>query len=238
MFSPSAAFYNQQYEWKDYAGEARTLHTLIQAHTREPRTREARTLLDVGCGTGAHLVHLREHYTCAGLDLDDKMLAAARLACPDVTFTQGDMTGFDLRRQFDVVVCLFNAIAFTRTPDRMRAAIACMARHLCPGGLLLVEPFLTPEEFKDEGVPRALFINNPRFKLARMHVSRVVNRVVVVEQHFLVARPEGVTYAAETHEYGLFTREEMEGAFHAAGLRAAHVPDVFGDRPLYVGTQA
>jgi hypothetical protein len=119
----------------------------------------------------------------------------------------------------------------------MHAAIACMARHLSPGGLLLVEPFLTPEEFKDEGMPRAVFVNQPRFKLARMHVNRVVNRVVIVEQHFLAARPEGITYVVETHEYGLFTRAEMEAAFRDAGLRVAYLPNVFGDRPLYVGTK-
>ena len=57
MFSESAAWYDRFYGTKDYAGEAQLVSALIRRH--QPR---ARTLLDVACGTGRHLEHLRREF--------------------------------------------------------------------------------------------------------------------------------------------------------------------------------
>src|SRR3712207_7289123 len=43
---------------------------------------------------------------------------------PDVRFHQGDMTDFDLGRRFDVVVCLFSAIGYVLTEERLRQTLA------------------------------------------------------------------------------------------------------------------
>ena len=85
MFTKSAAFYDALYAFKDYASEAAHVRALIQE-----RFPSARTLLDVDCGTGTHLVHLREWYAVQGLDLDPQLLAIARDRLPDVPLHQGD----------------------------------------------------------------------------------------------------------------------------------------------------
>jgi hypothetical protein len=74
-FTTSARVYDLLYEaaGKEYAVEAEALHALIQ--TRRPG---AASLLDVACGTGAHLLHMRRHYAVAGVDLAPTMLEAAR----------------------------------------------------------------------------------------------------------------------------------------------------------------
>jgi ubiquinone/menaquinone biosynthesis C-methylase UbiE len=103
MFSRSADLYDALYAtFKDYADEAARLRELIGP--------DARTLLDVACGTGAHLELLREHYEVVGLDLDPELLAIARGRLPGVELVEGDMTGFDLGRRFDAVACLFSSI--------------------------------------------------------------------------------------------------------------------------------
>ncbi len=58
------------------------------------------------------------------------------------------MTEFDLATTYDAVTCLFSAIGYVRTVDRMNRAVACMARHVKPGGVLIVEPWITPEDWK------------------------------------------------------------------------------------------
>ena len=55
MFERSAELYDLVYGSKDYAGEARRVDELI----RERRS-EARSLLDVACGTGKHLALLAD----------------------------------------------------------------------------------------------------------------------------------------------------------------------------------
>ena len=103
MFRHTAHVYDLLYEssGKDYAAEAHALHTLIQQ-----RAPGAASLLDVACGTGGHLVHLRRWYDVVGVDIDPGMLDEARRRLPGVTFVQGDMRTFRVDRTFDAVYVL------------------------------------------------------------------------------------------------------------------------------------
>jgi len=230
VFTRSARFYDALYAWKDYAGEAKKLHELIQRHKRCP----GNTLLDVACGTGKHLVHLREHYEVEGLDLDADMLAIARQRLPDVTFHHADMADFDLGRLFDVIVCLFSSIGYVKTVARLERALRCMARHLSPGGLVIIEPWFTPEAYHP-GTIHATFVDEPDLKIARINVSEQQDRISVLDFHYLVGTPARVEYFTEHHELGLFTQEEYLTAFRTAGLEAFHDPEGLTGRGLYLG---
>ena len=73
MFRNTAHVYDLIYsKHKDYPAEAREVHALIQS--RKPG---AHSLLDVACGTGAHLLHLRQWYDVVGLDSDAGLLRQA-----------------------------------------------------------------------------------------------------------------------------------------------------------------
>ena len=229
MFTQSARFYDAIYSFLDYEGDAALLHTMIQA-----RVPGAATLLDVACGTGLHLHHLTRHYTAEGLDLDATMLEIARERCPGVPFHEGDMADFDLGRTFDAVLCMFSAIAYAKTLALMRQAVQSMARHLRPGGVLIVEPWLTPEAFM-AGHLSARFVDEPDLKIVRMNSSSVEGMLSIIEFHYLVGTPDGFSYFTERHETGLFTHDEYLDAFHAAGLSVAFEPKGFTGRGLYIG---
>lgn len=232
MFRKSQRFYDAIYSWKDYPGEAAKLDALIRE-----RVPGARTLLDVACGTGRHLELLRDRYQIEGTDLDPEMLAIARQRLgPDVPLHVADMVGLDLKKGFDVVTCLFSAIAYGGTEERLRHAIAAMAGHLEPGGALIVEPFFTPEEWS-AGHVYVRFVDQPDLKIVRMDVSSPPGEQVVMEFHYLVGTPEGIEAFTERHVAGLFTHEQMLGAFRAAGLDVDHDPEGLMGRGLYVGTK-
>jgi SAM-dependent methyltransferase len=235
MFSRSQRYYDAIYSGKDYAQEAAYVKRLIAEHKRS----DGNTLLDVACGTGGHVPYLRDDFAYEGLDLDPDMLTLARQRFPDVVFHQGDMVDFALGRQFDVVTCLFSSIGYTRTAPRLQQAIATMAGHLRPGGVLLVGAFLTPQEWIP-GHPHAMFVDQPDLKLARLNVSgvAVAGNVAVLDFHYLVATLEGVEHFIERHELGLFTENEYRTAFLQAGLAVLHDTGWLGGRGMYIGTHS
>jgi len=49
----------------------------------------AATIVDVGCGTGANIAALAEHYSCVGIDTSAEAIALARQRFPGVRFVVG-----------------------------------------------------------------------------------------------------------------------------------------------------
>jgi SAM-dependent methyltransferase len=230
MFGKSAQFYDALYAGKDYAQAATRLQTLIRE-----RLPHATTLLDVGCGTGRHLECLRGQYrSVEGLDLNPGLLAIARSRLPGVALHCGDMASFDLGKKFDVVICLFSAIAYVESAERMRQSIAAMSRHLEPNGLLIVEPWFSPESYWT-GTITANFVDQPDLKIAWMYTSQREKDVSVLDISYLVGTPSEVSTFREMHRMGLFSNREYEGAFAAAGLRVEHDPVGLFGRGLFIG---
>jgi ubiquinone/menaquinone biosynthesis C-methylase UbiE len=228
MFAKTQDLYDAVYSWKDYPREARVLREVI---TRAGIA-EGASFLDVACGTGAHIPHLRFAYEIEAVDLDPGMLAIAREKNPSITFHQGDMTNFGLGKKFDVVACLFSSIAYTRTPDRLTAAIGAMAKHLKPSGVLFIEPFASPEKWHSYE-PNGQYADY-RTKICRMTYSARTGNEVALTFHYLVSRPEGVEYLTERHDIGLFADSDYQAAFTAAGLIATHDDDGLMRRGAYI----
>jgi ubiquinone/menaquinone biosynthesis C-methylase UbiE len=233
MFSKTAQYYDLIYSFKDYRAEADQLLALIGGMLRSGGNR----LLDVACGTGRHLFHLKERFDVEGLDVDAALLELARQRVPAVVFHQADMVNFDLGKRFDVVTCLFSSIGYARTLENLGRAVNCMARHLEPGGLLTVEPWFTPEYWKPDTV-HALFIDEPELKIARVNTSFVQDRLSYFDLHYLIGTPEGTEHFVERHELGLFTMEEMQAAFTAAGLEVMYDSVGLTGRGLYLALMA
>ena len=229
MFNKSAAFYDALYSWKDYPAEAAKLHAWISA-----RTPAARSLLDVACGTGMHLQHLRERYTVEGVDVEPSLLAVARERLQDVPLHLGDMRTFNLGRQFDVVTCLFSSIGYMQTPEDLLHAIVNMSGHVTPSGLLIVEPWLGPERFDPNHLSQPLVAQGDGFNIVRMNDSRVTGRLSILRFHYLVGRPNRIDHFVEEHSLGMFTADEYRQAFEAAGLVAEHDLEGLMGRGLWI----
>jgi SAM-dependent methyltransferase len=220
MFGDSIPYYDRFYTWKDYEAEAARLRTLIEEHKRS----DGHRLLDLACGTGMHLPHLREHFEVEGLDIEPLFLAMARERNPGLTFHEGDMTRFDLGQTYDVITCLFSSIGYVRTTDALDATIGNIARHLRPGGVALIEPWFSPDKVK-AGSMHVLTVDDPDLKLCRMNRSEVEGNLSVLDMHYLVATEEGVRHFTERHELALFTIEEFAAAGAAADLNHQYLDE-------------
>lgn len=229
MFRHSARYYDAIYSFKDYAGESARVSAEI-----ELRRPGAASLLDVACGTGAHLVHFARRYQVEGLDISAEQLEVARTRLDGVPLHHADMTSFELGRSFDAVVCLFSSIGYVATVERLDAAVARMAAHLSPGGVLVVEPWLAPEDYI-EGHISSLFVDEPEVKVARIALSHLEGRLSVFEMEHLIGTPEGVEHFVERHELAMFTQAEYRAAFERTGLSVERDPEGLIGRGLYIG---
>ena len=232
MYQKSAAHYDAIYSFKNYQKEADKVHQLIQQHKRS----SGRTLLDVACGTGGHLAFLRQHYEVEGLDVNPDMLKIARQKYSDMRFHLGKMASFNLKRKFDAIICLFSSIGYVKTKQRLHQTIQNMAGHLQPGGVLIIEPWFSPEDFTP-GTVHGLWVDKPDLKIARINISLVKDSLSIMEMHHLVGTPSGIEHFVERHEMALFTHEEYLEAFRTANMEVTHEREGLTGRGLYVATQ-
>jgi SAM-dependent methyltransferase len=229
-FLKSAELYDAIYHFKNYQRESDKLHNLI-----DKLMPGARTLLDVACGTGEHGKFLKQYYSVDGIDLNPSYVEAAREKNPSGRYYCAEMTDFDLGLQYDVVTCLFSAIGYLKTIQLVGRAIVCMARHVRPGGALIIEPWIPPDRYK----AGTLSINTGETKVGlvcRLALSRRHDNLSIMSLHYLYGTRQGIRYYTEQLELGLFTQEEMLRAFEQAGMRVDYDPEGLIGRGLYIAT--
>ncbi|HJR45864.1 MAG TPA: class I SAM-dependent methyltransferase [Actinomycetota bacterium] len=231
MFNKTARFYDALYSWKDYRGEIEKLLAIIDRHVPK-----AGSLLDVACGTGKHLELLRDRFDVEGVDLDPELLDIARARNRGLSLHLADMRELDLGRTFDVVMCLFSSIGYVGTKTGLERATAALAAHVAPGGVLLIEPWFSPQTFQPEGHIGWLAVDEPDLKIVRADLPREEDGVSIIDFHYLIATHDGIDYVTERHELGLFTPQQHRAAITAAGLELRE-EDEFMGRGLYVATR-
>ena len=230
-YARAARAYDLFYLEKDYEAEAGAVVALAEQYSPG-----ARSLLDVGCGTGAHLAHLSKRYSrVAGVDASAAMLDEARHSYPTIDFHDGDMRTFALAERFDVVTCLFSAVGYMTTEPDLDAAIANMAAHLAPGGVLLVEGWITPDAFLPDHASAHSAVGDDT-AVARVMISRRHGDISIIDAQYVIATLDGIEHVVEEHRLGLFTFEQYRAAVERAGLRYAREEGLTG-RGLHVGVE-
>jgi SAM-dependent methyltransferase len=231
MFSESADYYDLIYgRFKDYRAESERLAEMIR-----DRVPGAKTILDVACGTGEHARHLRElGFTVDGVDVEPRFVELARRKNPSGRVFCQDMADLDLEDSYDAVISLFSSIGYLRTEERLRTAIERMAYHAVEGGLVVVEPWFGPGEMED-GYVAMHTAEDAEVKVCRMSRTTIEAEISRLEFEYLIGRRGGLERRSEVHELGLFSRAEMERAFHDAGLEVDYDPEGLFGRGLYLG---
>ena len=230
MFTETALYYDKIYSFKNYPAETDRLIAIFREHQRS----EGTCLLDVACGTGRHLEYLKDRYDVEGIDISVELLTIARQRLPGIPLHYGDMTAFNLGKTFDLVTCLFSSIGYVKTLKNLAQAVECMARHLKAGGLLVIEPWFTPDTWRP-GTVHAIFIDEPELKIARINTSFVMGHLSIFDLHYLVGTPAGTEHLVEHHEMGLFTTDDMHAALAAVDLEVAFDRQGLMGRGLFIG---
>jgi ubiquinone/menaquinone biosynthesis C-methylase UbiE len=235
LYRDLARYYDLLYSFKDYRSEANRIFDLVQQYGMSDRN----DLLDVACGTGRHLGYLKERFHCVGVDVNQEMLDVARQRLPGINLRQADMTQLDLGGQFDVITCLGSAIGYARTYNNLQETLGRFFRHLKPGGVAVVEPWLTPTSWKVGTVHKTTY-NGADVKIARLGYSTADGEISIIQAEYLIAETgRGVARYSERHELGLFDHQRTLDVMRAVGLEAHFIESGFDDeRGLIVGVKA
>ncbi len=99
----------------------------------------AKSVLELGCGTGSVLKHLAADYDVSGVDRSKTMLAIAKKKAPRARLSRQDMVRFRLPGQFDAVCCVFDSINHVLHFDDWKKLFANVDRHLSDTGVFIFD---------------------------------------------------------------------------------------------------
>ena len=147
-FRKYSAVYDLLYRDKDYAAEADYVARTIRAAVPG-----ARTILELGSGTGKHGRLLAAcGFDVHGIERSPDMVVLAKSAAAEMrardggsfTCEVGDACAAKLERGFDAVIALFHVVSYQTTDDDLQAIFATAARHLPEGGVFLFDVWHGP----------------------------------------------------------------------------------------------
>ncbi len=126
-------------------------------------------VLELGCGTGRVTIPVSQAgVTITGLDNSPVMLAQARSKAKKLRsrikaphFINGDMRDFDLGQQFNLVFIPFRSFQLLLSVEDQSRALACIKKHLEPGGRLIFNLFVPREVYMEQKKSVGLFRNEP-----------------------------------------------------------------------------
>lgn len=159
----------------DYAGGAELqfyMHHVAAA---------AGPVLELGCGTGRLTIPLVEDgWDVTGLDLSEAMLALAeekaKRSGVAVPWVRADFRDFQLMRRFALAFIPINSFAHLIDRTDQEAFLACVKRHLAPGGRLLISYFNPSLELLTRDPRR-------RYTVGEYYHPDGSGRVIVTESH-------------------------------------------------------
>ena len=236
-FGAYARYYDLLYRDKDYAAEARYVHGLIQRYAPG-----AGTILELGCGTGAHAAQFAElGYEVLGVDASEGMLEKAQerrgQLSPDLAkrldFSPGDVRSFRAHRRFDVVTALFHVVSYQVSDQDLAATFATASAHLAPGGVFLFDCWYGPAVLADPPVKRVKKLEDADTRIRRVATPTMYFKEKVTSVDYQVQVTDvasgRVKEILEQHRVRYLFEPELEQYARAEALEPVHFSEWMSD---------
>lgn len=229
-FNFYAEYYDLLYKDKDYKSESDYVHGIIQS-----KNPEAKTILDLGCGTGKHAYEFYlKGYEVTGIDLSDTMLKVAKtLPENSIDFLKADVRNIELNKKFDVVVSLFHVLSYQKTNNDVGQFFKSIKKHLKPNGIFICDFWHGPGVMNDKPSLRKKIFENDKYKIIRIAEPAIHYHQDVVDVNYTVLvlnKEDGkLNEIHETHEMRYFFSQEISLFLRECGLIAEEFREWLSD---------
>lgn len=105
----------------------------------QPYLSGARSVLDLGCGTGNYTILLPQSMRRVGVDLSEEMLKVARTKDDTIEWIADDMVTLQLSETFDVITIFCDSINYITDEDDLLTLFHTIKQHLNANGTLLFD---------------------------------------------------------------------------------------------------
>lgn len=232
VFSDYAHYYDLLYRDKNYNEEADYITGLIQKFYPS-----ARSILELGSGTGKHAVLLAEKgFNIYGIERSEEMLNRAKaidegknLGSEELTFSKGDIREVRVNKRFDVVLSLFHVISYQTTNKDVKAAFETARYHLNAGGVFIFDVWYGPAVLTEQPEVRIKRMEDDKIEVTRLAepVLHPNENLVEVNYHvFIRDRESGhVKELKEVHKMRYFFKPEIELISDHAEFKLIHTEE-------------
>lgn len=239
VFDSYAHYYDLLYRDKDYAAEAEYVAANIR---RDVPT--AKRILELGCGTGGHAVHLAKMgYFVHAIDLSETMLSCAmdRKANlpPDIasrlSFDKGDVRTVRTGEMYDAVISLFHVMSYQTTNTDIDAVFETASLHLTSGGLFLFDFWYGPAVLSEKPAVRVKRLENEHIEVTRIAEPELKPNESTVDVNYTLFVKDKLTgtieQTTESHKLRYLFLPELQ-SFLAGRFIAPRASEWMTENPL------
>ena len=219
VFESYANYYDLFYNEKDYQAEIEFI--LQMGGFRPPMS-----ILDLGCGTGGHVLPLATRgFAMTGVDMSEKMVRRAKEkakeAKVEADFSLGDIRKLDLGKTFDAVISMFAVMGYQTGNQDFLLALQAARSHLESGGLFIFDAWFGPAVLRERPETRIREIQDGEQRVIRIASPELDSLQNTVTVHYTVFRLDMdrvLDESRESHQMRFFFAPEVALFAQQAGF--------------------
>lgn len=229
--------YDTLYRQKNYVGECNLIERIWAREASE-----GATLLDVGCGTGSHLIEFaRRGYECTGIDLSPSMIEEARQKASRSRLDKSpqwqvaDARSFRTGTTYDKAIMMFAVVGYLTTNDEVLSGLRNIRRHLKLGGIFICDFWYGPAVLAVRPNERVRLLDDGERKTLRAAATTVDSFNHTADVNFRLWSVEGDKFLGETnevHRMRYFFPQEFRLLLQTAGFDMVSLDEFPSGAPL------
>lgn len=214
LYKELAKYYDKISSQKNYEKEVDFIDKILRKYKIK-----GKKILDVACGTGNHAALLkRKGYQVLGIDVSAEMLRIARKKVSGVKFLLRDMKKLNLRKKFDVIICLYNTIHYNNNYNELESTLRSFNEHLKQGGVLIFDLGFYKQALKERFIWIDIF-KDKKLQLVRINQSILSGNLLRRDMIFLIKENKKVNFDTDQHILGIFKIKKIKKLMNKIGFK-------------------